>query len=136
MHKYSVSDYYYFAEAYVFLCIGKFMVKMVPFRKIIKYLSANGNQELKDPIAHFPLKVAVAVRRASRYTFFRSVCYDQAIAAKLMLKMRKIPSTLYFGTAKDNDGKLIAHAWLKCSEIIVTGEKGMDRFTVIGAFSD
>lgn len=136
MLKYSFSEIYYFSEAFFFICVGKLMIKIMPFHKISKILGKQGDSSSIAPIDDLPKKVALAVKRAAGYVFFRSVCYDQAIAGKLMLKLRGTASTLYFGTAKDEDNKLIAHAWLKCGTFFVTGERGMDRFTVVGIFGD
>ena len=41
----------------------------------------------------------------SRYTFWESQCLVKAIAAMKMLERRQIESTLYLGTAKDENGK-------------------------------
>ncbi len=136
MRKYSFAEIFYFVEAFLCICIGKLMIKLISFRKIAKVLGEQGNQTSAEPIDNLPKNVAIAVRRASHYVFFRSVCYDQAIAGKLMLKLRGTSSTIYFGTAKDENNKLIAHAWLKCGSFFVTGEKGMERFTVVGIFGD
>ncbi|MBI9036372.1 MAG: lasso peptide biosynthesis protein, partial [Bacteroidales bacterium] len=36
---------------------------------------------------------------------------------------------------KDKDEQLKAHAWVRCGNIIVTGKKGMTKFTVVGTFT-
>ena len=52
-----------------------------------------------------------------------------------MLEKRGIESTLYLGTAKDESGELIAHAWLRSGPYFVTGAEGMEKFTVVGKFA-
>ena len=59
----------------------------------------------------------------------------KAIAAMKMLERRKIESTLYLGTAKDENGKMIAHAWLRSGPFYITGFEEMERFTVVGKFA-
>ncbi len=71
----------------------------------------------------------------SRYTFWESQCLVKAIAAMRMLEKRGIESTLYLGTAKDECGLLIAHAWLRSGSYYVTGAEGMERFTVVSKFA-
>ena len=61
---------------------------------------------------------------------------DQALAARWMLKRRRIPSTLYFGMAKDEDGRLTAHAWLRSGSQTLTGAEEQDGFTVLATFAD
>ena len=55
----------------------------------------------------------------SKYTFWESQCLVKAIAGMKMLERRQIESTLYLGTAKDELGKLIAHAWLRSGPFIL-----------------
>ena len=52
-----------------------------------------------------------------------------------MLEKRGIESTLYLGTARDESGKMIAHAWLRSGPYYITGSEGMERFTVVGKFA-
>ena len=57
----------------------------------------------------------------SRYTFWESQCLVKAIAGMKMLEKRNIESTLYLGTAKDEKGELIAHAWLRSGLFLCIG---------------
>ncbi len=79
--------------------------------------------------------VEVAIIRASRLVPWRCKCYEQAIAAKMILRGYGLKTTFYYGVAKDKDNQLIAHAWLRCGDYIVTGRPGMKRFTVVGTFA-
>jgi len=78
--------------------------------------------------------VEQAIRRASRFTLHESKCYDQALTGKLMLKRRGLPSTLYFGLAKDTSNLLKAHAWVRCGNRIITGRAVAEGYTVIVCF--
>lgn len=71
----------------------------------------------------------------SQYTFWESKCFVKAIAGMKMLERRKIDSTLYLGTAKSEDGDMVAHAWLRSGNIIITGRENMNRFTVVSYFA-
>ena len=44
-----------------------------------------------------------------------------------MLQRRQIESTLYLGTAKDENGQFIAHAWLRSGPFYISGKEGMER---------
>ena len=52
-----------------------------------------------------------------------------AIAGKMMLKRRKIPSTLYLGITRDveKENSLKAYAWLRSGIHILTGNKGLSE---------
>jgi hypothetical protein len=52
-----------------------------------------------------------------------------------MLDRRCIPSTLYLGVARDEKQNLIAHAWLQCGDVIITGKAEKDRFTTVSMFT-
>ena len=71
----------------------------------------------------------------SRHTLWESQCLVKAIAGMKMLEKRNIESTLYLGMAKDEKGKLIAHAWLRSGAIYVSGAEVMERFTVVAKFA-
>lgn len=81
------------------------------------------------------LKLKSGIRRASKYAPFKSRCLQQAYAGKIILNRMKIPSTIYFGVAKDSEKGLKAHAWLRAGNKIISGEKGMNQFTVVSFFS-
>jgi hypothetical protein len=80
-------------------------------------------------------RVGWAIRTMSRYTPWESKCLVQAMAAKIMLNRRKIGNTLYLGVAKDGTEAMVAHAWVKCGGIILTGARQAERFTAVAAFS-
>lgn len=73
--------------------------------------------------------------RASRFTIYKSKCYDQALAGKMMLKRRGVSSTLYFGLSKV-DTELTAHAWLRTGDRVITGRSEMKNYTSIAWYGD
>jgi hypothetical protein len=125
------------AEAYFYLGWARTLVAL-PFRKIAPSLGTEMKEtaEDADPAQEAVSRnVAKAVRRTSAITIWESKCLVQAIAAMRMLERRRIESTLYLGTAKDESGKLIAHAWLRSGRIYVTGEDVMKQYAVVGKFA-
>ena len=48
------------------------------------------------------------------------MCFQQGLAAQLMLRRRGIPSVLYYGAAQDGSG-LHAHVWVRDGDIDVIG---------------
>jgi hypothetical protein len=52
-------------------------------------------------------------------------------ARKLLMK-KHISSTLYLGVGKDND-QMIAHAWLRCGNMYVTGGDGKN-YSMVAKF--
>jgi hypothetical protein len=126
-----------FIEALLFLGWAR-ILKMIPFPKVApslgehmdetshNYIDSN-NEHIKN-ISH-------AIHIMSRYTFWESQCLVKAIAGMKMLERRQIESTLYLGTARDEAGKMIAHAWLRSGPFYISGVEGMEKFTVVGMFA-
>lgn len=78
-------------------------------------------------------EIAIAVLRVSNNTPWDANCMVQAITAKNILDKKGIDSTIYLGVTKE-EGKLKAHAWLRCGEIFVTGGNGAG-FAIVNYFS-
>ena len=81
-------------------------------------------------------KIGEVVDTVSRSTPWESKCLVQALVVKIMLRRRGIANTLFLGVGKDEENSLVAHAWLRCGETIITGGKGRQWFTVVGKFAD
>ena len=75
------------------------------------------------------------IRRWKRYLPWKVKCFEEAIAAKKVLEKYKISSTLYLGVDKNTEKELIAHAWLKCRDIFISGEKGHKQYAIVGFYS-
>lgn len=124
-------------EAFLFLGRARFL-KSIPFSKMADSLGLHIGEtsafEYEDKIKIIK-NISQAINITSRYTFWESKCLVKAIAAMKMLERRKIDCTLYLGTSKDENGKLIAHAWLRSGSYYVTGFEGKEKFTVVGTFA-
>lgn len=84
-----------------------------------------------DRIQH----ITKAIRVMSRYTPWKSTCMVRAVAGLKMLEKRGIESTLYMGVAKDKQGRMIAHAWLRSGAYYVSGDDAMKGFVVVEKFA-
>ena len=76
-----------------------------------------------------------SLKKISRSTPWRSNCLAKSIAAKYMLRRRRIASTLYFGLTKNSVGEFEAHAWLKSGEMILTGDSDLQNYAVVAKFT-
>ncbi|HDR7323057.1 MULTISPECIES: lasso peptide biosynthesis B2 protein [Bacillus] len=126
-----------FLEAFIFLGWAR-VLKSITFAKVAPSLGDYMNETSVAQIQQHEdtlKEVSEAISIMSRYTFWESQCLVKAIAGMKMLEKRDIESTLYLGTAKDNSGELIAHAWLRSGSFYVTGSEGMEKFTVVGSFA-
>jgi hypothetical protein len=136
--KVRFNEWRLFFKAVWWTGIARILIVFVPLKRFSFIL---GTHMKETPVASgaenmdLLKSVSVAISRASRYVPWRCKCYEQAIAAKVILRGYGLETTLYYGVAKDPDNKLIAHAWVRCGDYIVTGRPGMKRFTVVGTFA-
>lgn len=76
--------------------------------------------------------VSMCVNHVCNKTAWESKCLVRALTAQKLLKRKSIPSTMYLGCGMDN-GKMVAHAWLRCGRMYVTGGNG-EEYSVVDKF--
>jgi hypothetical protein len=62
------------------------------------------------------------------------LCFQQGLAAQLMLRRRGIPSVLYYGAAQGDRTGLCAHVWVQDGEVDVIGGEIAHRFAILATF--
>ena len=124
-------------EAYLSLGLSRFILLTMEFKKIApslgRHMQETSEEASSSQIARAK-DIGWVINVMSRHTFWESKCLVQAMAAKFMLSRRKLKSTLYLGMAKDENGELIAHAWVKSCGLTLTGGGNADSFTVVSVF--
>ncbi|MDQ6422373.1 lasso peptide biosynthesis B2 protein [Paenibacillus sp. LHD-117] len=126
-----------FIEAFLFLGLAKLQL-LRTFAKVAPKLGSKTEEtslQCDDKHIQTLKRVRSAISVMSRHTFWDSKCLVQAMAGMKMLERRDIPSTLYLGTARDENGKLIAHAWLRSGSLYVSGSEVMNKFVVVEKFA-
>jgi hypothetical protein len=82
------------------------------------------------------LKIGRAVRLAANYTPWDSNCFPQAIAARILLGLYRVPYVLYFGLMREpQTSEIKAHAWVAAGRVNVTGGASFDVYSVVGVFA-
>ena len=138
IRKVSGRDWWLFFRAIYWTGIARILIVFVPLKRFSFLLGTHMKVTPESDVSENMVllrAVGVAVIRASRFVPWRCKCYEQAIAAKMILRGYGLQTTLYYGVAKGHDKKLIAHAWVRCGNYIVTGRPGMERFTIVGTFA-
>ena len=124
-------------EAFILLVFIKMIVIFFPIRWY-SYLFGKQQSETEIFISNeyqFKIfKIAQAIVRSRKLIPWKSKCLTEAIAAKIMLQRQNLQSTLYLGVNKKGD-TMVAHAWLRCGNIYVTGRRGMNKFVVLSSFA-
>ena len=127
-----------FIDAYFYMGIIRMYMLFVPFKKLRKKMGKSNEEspeEVDDDTYLIAQRIASIIAGAAKYTPWESKCLVKAATAQKMLKKKGIKSTLYLGAMKDTDGKMVAHAWLRCGKMYVTGG-GKDRegFPIVAKF--
>ena len=86
----------------------------------------------EETIEHYryAYRVSREVDRIADKTPWESKCLVRALTARFLLHRKDIFTTLYLGVGKDENGVMVAHAWLRCGERYVTGGDGSSYATV------
>lgn len=102
---------------------------LLPFRTLRRLLekavSEDRGPDGEDRIVE---RVAWAVKAASRRVP-AATCLTQALAAQVLLRRRGLSPRLHIGVAKDENARLLAHAWVESEGRIVVGGRGHKRYT-------
>lgn len=125
---------------WLLLGVSKALIRLVSFRRLAPWLGVASGVVPWIPLAT-PAQEARAerighvIRVAARHTPWDSNCFPQAVVARLLLGLYRVPYMLCFGLQRDRDtGGLRAHAWVAAGRVDVTGGTSFDQFTVVGMF--
>lgn len=138
--RYSLFVRLWLAPAWLLLGISRALILVVPFRRLAPRLGHHTGAAPWIPLLdraqeRRAQEIGRLVRLAARYTPWQSNCFPQAVTARLLLGLYRIPYALYFGVARapENTG-MQAHAWVTAGRVRVTGGAGFRQFTVVGCF--
>lgn len=127
-----------FFRVFVLLGIGRLNVLVFPFRKIAKRIGLSEKESSREREKAWDgslSRLASSIESVSKYTPWKTNCFNQALCAHWILKRKKYAHTIYFGVAKDDVQGMSAHAWLRVGNRIITGIKGREKYTAVGRFT-
>ena len=109
----------------------KLAMRLVPFRVLRRVADKTGNTFVgqRSEKGASARTVAWAVETASRVTPGEKTCLTQALVAQVLLTRRGYSSLLHIGVVKDENGELLAHAWVECQNEILVGGYELERYT-------
>ena len=125
-------------EAMLSLLLAR-MSLLIPFRWLARLLGRlepgidRSIPVLSADERYAALAVRRAVLRVAERLPWQSTCLVRAVAARIMLRRRHLPSVLQFGVGR-KPRELSAHAWVRCGEIDVVGTESAGDFAPIAAF--
>jgi len=113
-------EYLRFGEAAVLLAGASLAIRWLPFRRLVR-LMGQGPPRPAPAISDLAA-IPLAVRRASARLPWKTVCFQEGLAAHWMLRARGIDSRLHYGIRPGAAG-LSAHVWVEADGRIVIGEE-------------
>ncbi len=120
-------------EASIYTIWAYFMIRVFSFKKYLHWLK----NPQKDIYSEATVKqVFYTIKKIDKNAFWTTTCYTQAIAARLIFKRKNIRSQIFLGMTKDIDGKLLAHAWTKVGDTIITGGGNLEKYKVLYIFDE
>lgn len=121
----SLSDWRYLAKASVELLVARFRLSTVSPERILQELQEQSASLPHEPISRSTAidveRLSWAITLAARYVPWRSKCLTQVMAADHWLRQHDLCADFHLGVAKDKQGGLRAHAWLRYGNLTVTG---------------
>ena len=123
-------------EAILYLAAAGLSIALLRFRHI-GVLAARPTRRPQPPPKACLRKVRrirwAIVAVAGRVPW-RALCFQQALAAQLMLRRRGVPSVLYYGAAQDDRSGLLTHVWVRHGDVDVVGGEIANNFAVLATF--
>lgn len=123
--------------SYFYSAVFRVQILLVKPKYLKKHWGEEGEESSEtEPreIYKYAASVSRIVNRICTKTSWESKCLVRALTAQKLLKRKKIHSTMYLGCKMD-EGKMVAHAWLRCGEMYVTGGNGVaDGYAVVDKF--
>lgn len=125
---------------WLMLGISRLTIITLTFRRIAPYLGKSiGVSAYSHLITNKQeaqaLRIARVIRLTARYCPWVSNCFPQAITARLLLGIYRIPYSLYFGLFRDPEtNQFKAHAWVTAGRIPVSGGQSFQYYTIVGCY--
>lgn len=115
-------------RAYLYSAWYRFQIRFADTKRLYKKWGKEGAEsDYEETKEHYcyAANVAFVVDHVCTKTAWESKCLVRALTAQRLLARKKIHSTLYLGCAVQ-EGEMVAHAWLRCGSMYVTGGNGRD----------
>ena len=125
------ADKWLFLRAVAWLAAARVMLIVMSFQRLSGRLAAGDTASSEPPDQEYLRRVSFAVAAAANNVPWRSDCFPQAIAARILLSRHGYDSTIHLGVEKTPPDAIAGHAWLTCGGIVVTGGADLDRYTEV-----
>jgi hypothetical protein len=122
-------------EAILWLGVAGIAIAVLPFSQIGRLAGRPIRRPLpRDARLEKIWRVRWAITTTAAQVPWRALCFQQGLAAQLMLRLRDIPSVLYYGAAQDNRSGLYAHVWVRDGNVDIIGGEMASNFAILATF--
>jgi hypothetical protein len=118
------------SEAMLYLAIASLLISLLSFTRIVRFATA-GRMVCDPSPAPFALRLAWALQACANRVPWKALCFQQALAAHMMLRRRGWAAVMNYGIRRDDDGALAAHVWICSGDVDVIGCENADDFQLI-----
>lgn len=125
---------------WVMLGFSRLLIITVTFRRLAPFLGCSVGLQffthlLPEKQERRAIQIASVIRLAARYSPWVANCFPQAVTARLMLGLFRIPYALYFGLARNRKtGEFKAHAWVVAGRVPVSGSYSFADYTIVRCY--
>ena len=123
-------------EALVLLAFSSAAIRLLPFSRVGRLASLRLGRARSGCREALVGQVAWALTACARRAPWRSVCFQQGLAAQIMLRRRGVDATLFYGAAQDKTQGLSAHVWVRAGRRDVVGCDAAEGFAILATFPD
>ncbi len=129
------------ALAWSLLWPARLVVLILPLRQLARVYGHDHGAEIAVPPVNEgdiakARNVGRAISLAARYSPSSANCYPQALVARLLLRVMKVPHGLFFGLRRNSQSDAMeAHAWVMVGQVPVSGGDSFDSYTVVRCFT-
>ena len=116
----------------------RILIATLPFEDLASLMGSEGVVD-HNPLNFVELEkvklVSSSIKNSQKIKCFTTSCYVQSLTGKIMLKRRKIRSTLFLGFRKDCSGKYLGHSWLKSGVYVVSVGNNLTIYDIHSYFT-
>jgi hypothetical protein len=134
LFRLSWADRILLANAVISLGIARVLIVALRFRQVAKLASKAVPPSSPNNAEALISKIRWAVQAGATRVPWRALCFEQGLAAHMMLRRRGVNTVLFYGAAPNLDEKLAAHVWVRYGSADVIGGESASQFAVLATF--
>ena len=127
------TDWTLAAGAMAWLVFAAAAIRLLPFDALVRLAGWPLGANPPTP-AGTVARVRWAMLAAARRAPWPPGCFEQGLAAQIMLRRRGVASSLHYGAAREMKGALAAHVWVRDGGVDLIGGEAANGFASLAVF--